>query len=34
MWSYFNDVLNSINDFVWGVPLMILILVGELHMEV
>ena len=26
----FNDVLVAIDDFVWGVPLMVLIMVGGL----
>ncbi len=28
MWSAFNDALNAIDNFVWGVPLMVLILSG------
>ena len=30
MWNFINDVLTTIDDFVWGVPLMVLILAGGL----
>ncbi len=30
MWETINDVLVAIDDFVWGVPLMVLIMVGGL----
>lgn len=30
MWNFINDVLTTIDDFVWGVPLMVLILTGGL----
>lgn len=32
MWKSINDVLGVINDFVWGVPLMVLILVGGVYL--
>lgn len=30
MWNFINGVLTTIDDFVWGVPLMVLILAGGL----
>lgn len=30
MWNFINDLLTTIDDFVWGVPLMVLILAGGL----
>ncbi len=30
MWNFINDVLTTIDDFVWGVPLMVLIIAGGL----
>lgn len=32
MWKSINDILGVINDFVWGVPLMVLILVGGVYL--
>lgn len=34
MWSTVNDVLAVIDDFVWGVPLMVLILAGGLLLTI
>ncbi|MGN1023888.1 MAG: alanine/glycine:cation symporter family protein [Lachnospiraceae bacterium] len=34
MWSSVNSVLNSIDNFVWGVPLMVLILSGGILLSV
>ena len=34
MWEQFNDVLVKIDDFVWGPPLMVLILAGGLLLTV
>ena len=28
MWGTINNILNSIDTFVWGVPLMVLIILG------
>lgn len=34
MWKTINDILNSIDNFVWGVPLMILILAGGILLTI
>ena len=34
MWKTINDILNSIDNFVWGVPLMVLILAGGILLTV
>lgn len=34
MWSQFNNLLVTIDDFVWGVPLMVLIMAGGLLLTV
>ena len=34
MWKTINDILNSIDNFVWGVPLMVLILAGGILLTI
>ena len=34
MWNTFNNVLVAIDDFIWGVPLMVLIMAGGLWLTV
>jgi AGCS family alanine or glycine:cation symporter len=34
MWSAINDFLGAVDNFVWGVPLMVLILTGGLLLTV
>lgn len=34
MWTTVNEVLTAVNDFVWGVPLMVLIMAGGLYLTV
>ncbi len=34
MWKTINDILNSIDNFVWGVPLMVLILTGGILLTI
>ena len=34
MWSQINSILTVIDDFVWGVPLMVLIMTGGLLLTV
>lgn len=34
MWNSFNDFLTAIDDFVWGVPLMVLIMAGGLLLTI
>ena len=34
MWNTINNVLVAIDDFVWGVPLMVLIMAGGLWLTV
>ena len=34
MWKTINDILNSIDNFVWGVPLMVLILAGVILLTI
>ena len=34
MWKTINDILNSIDNFVWGVPLMVLILAGGILLKI
>ena len=34
MWKTINDILNSIDNFVWGVPLMVLIIAGGILLTV
>ena len=34
MWSAINDFLGAVDNFVWGVPLMVLILAGGLLLTV
>ena len=34
MWETINNVLKSVDDFVWGVPLMVLILAGGILLTV
>lgn len=34
MWESFNNILVAIDDFVWGVPLMVLIMVGGLLLTI
>lgn len=34
MWDIINNILVAVNDFVWGVPLMVLILAGGLYLTV
>lgn len=34
MWKTINDILNSIDNFVWGIPLMILILAGGILLTI
>ena len=34
MWKTINDILNSIDNFIWGVPLMILILAGGILLTI
>ena len=29
MWATVNEILTKIDDFVWGPPLMVLIMVGD-----
>ena len=34
MWSAFNDFLSAVDSFVWGIPLMVLILTGGLLLTI
>ena len=34
MWSVINDFLVNVDNFVWGVPLMVLIMAGGLLLTV
>ncbi len=34
MWNFINDFLTAVDDFVWGVPLMVLILSGGLLLTI
>ena len=34
MWNSINQVLTKIDDFVWGVPLMVLIIAGGILLTV
>ena len=34
MWESFNNILVAIDDFVWGVPLMVLIMAGGLLLTI
>ena len=34
MWKTINDILNSIDNFVWGIPLMVLILAGGILLTI
>ena len=34
MWSVINDFLVNVDNFVWGVPLMVLIMAGGLSLTV
>lgn len=34
MWSVINDFLVNVDNFVWGVPLMVLIMAGDLLLTV